>query len=298
MNHIEERTMIRLSAAVVLAALLWAPQAIAENPRIAIAPMQVEGEGLAQDQVALDNYLEGQMQQAKTISPIARAEAADAWKKASLIPIGGADQTVAVAAGKLLKADKVVWGKLANVGGKLTFWLKMVNTGSGELLFSKTYATGSSDEAAKKEFERNYILIAKELVATVTGQNAGEIDLTITAVCAAGVASLDKSGPSDVYVSVSVGDEIVGITSVKQNKSNPAWNESIGCKYRGEKIKFAFFDRDITKDEYIGSCALDGPTDGTYDIVFRFQGQEKKRGTFTVKFLQKKFEAVEKGKKD
>ena len=285
--------MIRktIVTAVAVAALFTTLHA--EKTRIALAPLQAEGTGLAQQQEAMGNYLEQQLLRAKLFTIIAGGELADQLKKLPADKAGALDQAAAVQAGKALRAGRIVWGKLTNAGGQLSFWLKLADPESGELLFSKSAAGTASDENTRREFEKQSLGVVNDLVAELSGQHRGEQDLTITAVSATNVASMDAMSPSDPYVTVTVGDQIVGTTSFKQNKSNPVWNESFQCSYRGEQIQFAFWDRDVTKDEYIGSCTVDGPKDGSYDIVKTVKGQQQKMGTFTVKFAIKQHSEIE-----
>ena len=281
-----------LIVAVVTAALLSGLQA-AEKPKIAMDQLQVEGEGLAQDQIALSNYLVGELQKTKSFAVVAGAELAELAKKTKAQPAAIVDPASAVQAGKLLKVNKVVWGKLSHAGQKFSFWLKMADVKTGKLLFSKSYAIESIGAEAKREFEKNTIIIAQDLIATVTGRNIGVSDMKIIVVGGTNITSMDAMSTPDVYVTAQVGDEIVGTTTFRQNSSNPSWNETFQCKYRGEKIKFAFFDRDLVKDEYIGSCILNEPKDGTYDIVNKSLGEARKKGALTVKFEVRKFEPVE-----
>jgi hypothetical protein len=269
-----------LAVCVLITAVLGSPL-LAEKPRIALTALQTEGEGLAGQREALGNYLEQELLKTKAFAVVAGSDIGDLLKQAGAQPGAVIDQGLAAQAGKILKAGKLVWGKLSDDGTKLTFWLKMVDTESGELLFSRTYASETAGEAARRDFEKNSLMIENELIAALTGRVSDERELKITAVGAAGILSMDAMSAADAYVSISVGDRIIGNTSFKQNRKNPVWNESFTCAYRGEKIRFAFFDRDLTKDEYIGSCELSEPKDGTYDII---ANHGKKAGTFMVKF--------------
>jgi hypothetical protein len=270
-----------LVVCLLITAVLCSPL-LAEKPRIALTALQVEGEGLAGQREALGNYLEQELLRTKDFAVVAGSDIGDLLKAANAQPGAVIDQTLAAQAGKILKAGKLVWGKLSNDGTKFTFWLKMVDTESGELLFSKTYTTGSASATAQHEFEKSSLMIENDLIATLTGKVSDERELQITAVGAAGIVSKDAMSAADPYVSIILGDRIIGNTSFKQNRKNPVWNETFTCTYRGEKIQFAFFDRDLTKDEYIGNCELTEPKDGTYDIM---AGHGKKVGTFMVKFL-------------
>jgi hypothetical protein len=269
-----------LAVCLLITAVLGSPL-LAEKPRIALTALQVEGEGLAGQREALNNYLEQELLKTKAFAVVAGSDLGDALKQANAQPGAAVDQAVAAQAGKVLKAGKLVWGKLVNDGKKFTFWLKMVDTESGELLFSKTYATEASTAAAQHEFETNTLMIENELISALTGKVSQERELKITVVGAAGLISKDAMSSPDAYVAVMVGDRIIGTTSFKQNRKNPVWYETFTCQYKGEKIQFAFFDRDLTKDEYIGSCELAAPKDGTYDILTR-EGQ--KAGTFMTEF--------------
>ncbi|MDI6740404.1 MAG: C2 domain-containing protein [Candidatus Edwardsbacteria bacterium] len=269
-----------LAVCALITAVLGSPL-LAEKPRIALTPLQVEGEGLAGQREALGNYLEQELLKTKAFAVLAGSDIGELLKQANVQPGAVIDQGLAAQAGKVLKAGKLVWGKLSNDGTKFTFWLKMVDTESGELLFSKTYASETASEAARHEFETNTLMIENELIAALTGKVSEERELKITAVGAAGLVSKDAMSSTDAYVAVIVGDRIIGTTSFKQNRKNPVWYETFTCAYKGEKIQFAFFDRDLTKDEYIGNCELAAPKDGTYDIM---AGHGKKVGTFMVEF--------------
>lgn len=269
-----------LTVSLLVAAALCAPL-FAEKPRIALTALQVEGEGLAGQREALNNYLEQELLKTKAFAVVAGSDIGDILNQAKAQPGTIIDQALAAQAGKILKAGKLVWGKLASDGKKFTFWLKMVDTESGELLFSKTYATETATATAQHEFETNTLMIENDLIAVLTGKVSEERELKITVVGAAGLISKDAMSSPDPYVAVMVGDRIIGTTGFKQNRKNPVWYETFTCAYKGEKIQFALFDRDLTKDEYIGSCAVAAPKDGTYDILTR-QGQ--KAGTIMVEF--------------
>ena len=285
--------MFRRTIIVVIAALALAAAALAEKSKVALVPLQAEGEGLAPQQEAMSNYLEQQLLRTKLFTIVAGPELAKQLLGTKATEGGALDLTSALQAGKAIGAGRIVWGKLSSAGSKLTFWLKMADPATGELVFSKSYDSEAGGENARREFEKQSLGVVNDLIATLTGQNQGEQDLTITAVSAANVASMDAMSPADPYVTVTVGDQIVGTTSFKQNKSNPVWNESFQCSYRGEPIRFSFWDRDVTKDEYIGSCTLDAPKDGSYDIVKIDKGQPKKMGSFTVKFAAKPHQLIE-----
>lgn len=270
---------------------LSAGLAHAQKTRIALDQIQAEGQSLAQTQTALGNYLAGELKRAKNVALVSGSELAEAMKKAQAAAIF--DKDAAVAAGKLAKAGAVVWGRMSDSGQKLSFWLKMVDVKSGRMLFAKSYSVDAGAEGARREFERNIVSIAQDLVATAAGTNKGLSELKITVVSGSNVSGMDAMSTPDVYATVQVGDEIVGTTGFRQNNANPSWNESFTAKYRGEKIKLSFFDRDLVKDEYIGSCVLDGPKSGTYDITGRHLGQAGKRGTVTLKFEVKPFQPVE-----
>ncbi len=218
-------------------------------------------------------------------------ELAEALKKSQVSAI--ADLEGAVAAGRLAKAGAVVWGRMADTGQRLSFWLKMVDVKTGRMLFAKSYSVDAGAEGSRREFERNIISITQDLVATATGSSKGLSMLYITLVGASGVKSMDAVSSPDVYATVQVGEEIVGTTAFKQNTSNPVWNETFPVRYRGEKIRISFFDRDLVKDEFIGSCTLSEPKSGRYDIMGRQLGQTVKKGTVDVKFEVKPFQPVE-----
>jgi hypothetical protein len=269
-----------LAVCVLITAVLCSPL-LAEKPRIALTALQVEGEGLAGQREALGNYLEQELLKTKAFAVVVGSDIGDLLKPDGPQPGAVIDQSLALKAGKALKVGRLVWGKLTNDGARFTFWLKMVDTESGELLFSKTFATGSASATAQHEFEKSSLMIENDLIAALTGKVPDEKELQITVVGAAGIVSKDAMSSPDPYVSVMVGDRIVGNTSFKQNRKNPVWNESFTCAYKGEKIQLAFFDRDLTKDEYIGNCELTEPKDGTYDIM---AGHGTKVGTVMVKF--------------
>ncbi len=256
---------------LVLAALC-APLS-AQKARVALTPLQVEGEGLAAQREALGNFLEQELLKSKAVSVVAAADVAGLTGAA-------VDLELAAKAGKLLKAGRLVWGKLANDGGRLSFWLKMVDTESGELLFSKSYAAEGT-AATRQEFEKQTLLIGNDLVSVLTGRGPDSRELTITVVGAAGLVSKDAMSSPDPYVAVMVGDRIIGTTTFKQNRKNPVWYESFTCTYRGEKIQFALFDRDLTKDEYIGNCEVAEPKDGTFEVT---AGGGKKVGSLMAEF--------------
>lgn len=263
----------------------------AERIKVALDHIKFEGESLAQTQTALANYLAGELKRSKNVVLISGNELAEALKKGQAGAI--ADKDAAVAAGRLAKAGAVVWGRMSDSGQKLSFWLRMVDVKSGKMLFAKSYSVDAGAEGARRDFERNIVSIAQDLVATAAGTNKGLSELRITVVGGANVSGMDAMSTPDVYATVQVGDEIVGTTGFRQNNANPSWNETFAAKYRGEKIKLSFFDRDLVKDEYIGSCVLDGPKSGTYDIAGRHLGQAGKRGTVTLKFELKPFHPVE-----
>jgi hypothetical protein len=263
----------------------------AERTKIALDQIYLEGQALAQTQTAVGNYLTGELKRAKNVALITGNELAEIMKKGSAAAI--ADKDAAVSAGKLAKAGAVVWGRMSDTGQKLSFGLKMVDVKTGKLLFSKSCSVDAGAEGARQEFERHIISIAQDLVATAAGANRNLSELKITVASASGVKSMDAVSTPDVYATVQVGEEIVGTTGFRQNNANPVWNETFTAKYRGEKIKLAFFDRDLVKDEYIGSCLLSEPKSGTYDIVGRHLGQDSKKGTVTLKFEVKPFQAVE-----
>jgi hypothetical protein len=272
--------MRTLTLAILAIAIISSPL-LAEKPRVALTALQAEGEGLAAQREALGNHLEQELLRTKSFAVVAGTDLGDLLKKAGAKPGATVDQALAVQAGKILKAGKLVWGKLVNDGGRLSFWLKMVDTESGELLFSKGYTSEGSGEAARHEFEKQSLVIGNELVATLTGKAPEEKELQITVAGAAGLVSKDAMSTPDAYAAVIVGEKIVGTTSFKQNRKNPVWNETFSFAYRGQKIQLAFFDRDLTKDEYIGSCELAEPKDGTYDIL---AGGGKKVGAVMVTF--------------
>jgi len=283
--------MYKAIAAIVLATCIASTGILAQKTKIAFDQIQVEGEALAQTQTALGNYLTGELKRAKNVALVSGNELAEILKQGSVQAI--TDKDAAVAAGKLAKAGAVVWGRLADAGQKLSFRLMMADVKSGKLLFSKSFSIEAASEGARREFEKNVASIAQDLVATVTGANRGLAELRITVAGAANVTSMDAMSTPDVYATVQVGEEIVGTTGFRQNNANPVWNETFTAKYRGEKIKLTFFDRDLVKDEYIGSCALSEPKSGTYDIMGRHLGQAKKMGSVTLNFEVKPFQAVE-----
>lgn len=277
---------------VILVCLaLSAGLAHAQRIRVALDQIQAEGQSLAQTQTALGNYLAGELKRAKNVALVSASELAEALKKGQAASI--ADREGAMAAGKLVRAGAVVWGRMSDSGQKLSFWLRMVDVKSGRMLFAKSYSVDAGAEGARRDFERNIVSIAQDLVATASGTNKGLSELKITVVGGANLSGRDAMSTPDVYATVQVGDEIVGTTGFRQNSANPSWNETFTVKYRGEKIKLSFFDRDLVKDEYLGSCALDGPKSGTYDIISRHLGQAAKRGTVTLKFEVKPFQPVE-----
>lgn len=282
---------MKKTAVVILCLALTSVMAHAQKIRIALDQIQAEGQSLAQTQTALGNYLAGELKRAKNVALVSGSELAEALKKGQAASI--ADKDGAIAAGKLAKAGAVVWGRMSDTGQKLSFWLKMVDVKSGKLLFSKSYAVDAGAEGARREFERNIVSIAQDLVATAAGTNKGLSELKITVVGGANISGMDAMSTPDVYATVQVGEEIVGTTGFRQNNANPTWNETFTAKYRGEKIKLSFFDRDLVKDEYIGSCVLDEPKSGTYEIAGRHLGQAGKRGTVTLKFEVKPFQPVE-----
>jgi len=276
--------MIRKIVAVAAVAFfLAASLSAAERIKVALDQIQVDGESLAQTQAALGNYLTGELNRAKNVSLVTGKDLADILKKGPATAIN--DKEGAVAVGKLARAGAVVWGKMSDAGQKLSFWLKMVDVRTGKLTFSKAFSVDAGTEGARREFERNMVSIAQDLVATAAGTNRGLSEISITVASASNVTGMDAMSTPDVYATVQVGEEIVGTTGFKQNNSNPSWNETFNAKYRGEKIKLTFFDRDLVKDEYIGSCVLDGPKSGTYDIMGKHLGQPGKKGVHWPWFL-------------
>lgn len=282
---------MRKVTAALMCLLLWAGLAAAQKTRIAMEQIQLEGQSLGQTQTALSSYLAGELKRVKNVVLVGGEELSEAMRKAQATAI--IDKETAVAAGKLAKARAVVWGRMSDSGQKLSFWLKMVDVKTGKLLFAKSYSVDAGADGAKRDFERNIVSIAQDLVAMAAGTNRGLSELKIIVASASGVRSMDAVSTPDVYATVQVGDEIIGTTGFKQNNANPAWNETFTAKYRGEKIKLSFFDRDLVKDEFIGSCVLDEPKSGTYDIVGRHLGQPGKKGTVTLRFEVKPFQAVE-----
>lgn len=282
---------MRKVTAALMCLLLWAGLAAAQKTRIAMEQIQLEGQSLGQTQTALSSYLAGELKRVKNVVLVGGEELSEAMRKAQATAI--IDKETAVAAGKLAKAGAVVWGRMSDSGQKLSFWLKMVDVKTGKLLFAKSYSVDAGADGAKRDFERNIVSIAQDLVAMAAGTNRGLSELKIIVASASGVRSMDAVSTPDVYATVQVGDEIIGTTGFKQNNANPVWNETFTAKYRGEKIKLSFFDRDLVKDEFIGSCVLDEPKSGTYDIVGRHLGQPGKKGTVTLRFEVKPFQAVE-----
>jgi hypothetical protein len=281
----------KLTALAVAVVCLTTVLSAAERIKVALDQIQSDGQSLAQTQTALGNFLAGELKRARNVALVSGSELAEALKKGQAASI--TDKDAAVAAGKLAKAGAVVWGRMSDSGQKLSFWLRMVDVKSGKMLFAKSFSVEAGAEGARREFERNIVSIAQDLVATAAGTNKGLSELRITVVGGANVSGMDAMSTPDVYATVQVGDEIVGTTGFRQNNANPSWNETFTAKYRGEKIKLSFFDRDLVKDEYIGSCVLDGPKSGTYDIAGRHLGQAGKRGTVTLKFEVKPFQPVE-----
>ncbi|MRR10524.1 hypothetical protein EG831_10730 [bacterium] len=99
--------MRTLTLAILAIAIISSPL-LAEKPRVALTALQAEGEGLAAQREALGNHLEQELLRTKSFSVLSGSDLGDLLKKAGAQPGASIDQALAVQAGKILKAGKLV----------------------------------------------------------------------------------------------------------------------------------------------------------------------------------------------
>lgn len=97
-------------------------------------------------------------------------------------------------------------------------------------------------------------------VASSSSSDAGEPgNLTIHIIEADGLLGVDKSGTSDPYVKVNVGEHNVLKTKVKKETLTPFWNESVSMPLTGDALSLRLIIKDhntIGGNTDLGECEV------------------------------------------
>lgn len=110
--------------------------------------------------------------------------------------------------------------------------------------------------------------------------------LTILVTAALGLPTLDDFSKTDCWLAIFVGQELVGTTKKIQDENSPYFNERFEIKnYSNEPILIKAFDKDMTKDEFIGQVTIKKPISGKYPIMFETaNGSIINRGQIEIGF--------------
>lgn len=273
--------------------LIFTTTYAADKERIAVSTFKAAGEGMEDAAENFGASIEEELFNSNLFTIINRTKTDDIIKEIRLQQTGLTDQSTALSAGKQLNVSKIIYGKVTRLNSQLTLRLWAVSVESGENIYIGSVTNDLNEEDGASKFAKEANKKIKEMIYKLTGKevvvgNSDEpeqTDLMVTLVQAIGVAEMDATSPSDVFVQIKVGDLFIGTTAKIQDAVNPYWNESFKYKnYKNELIYFYFYDKDLTKDEFIGSYYTSQPIDGVYDILVSINGTKYTRGKFKVKF--------------
>jgi hypothetical protein len=285
--------MLKNTLLIFFAFSLFANLSANEKERVAVSTFKASGEGMSEVAEELGAQIEEELFNSSLFTIINRTKTDDIIKEIKLQQTGLTDQSTALSAGKQLNVAKIIYGKVSRINNQLTLRLWAVNVESGENVYIGSATNDLSEEDATAKFTKEANKKIKEMIYKLTGTkvvvgNSDEPDpkdLTITLIQATDVTAMDETSDSDVFVQIKVGDLFVGTTNKIQDAKNPYWNESFRYKnYKNEFIYFYFYDKDLTKNEFIGSYYMTQPIDGIYDILVSINGVDYSRGKFKVKY--------------
>lgn len=93
--------------------------------------------------------------------------------------------------------------------------------------------------------------------------------LTILVTAVLGLPTLDDFSKTDCWIAIFVGKELVGTTKKISDENSPYFNETFEItNYSNQPIQIKAFDKDMTKDEFIGQVTIEKPISGKYPIMF------------------------------
>ncbi len=287
--------MYRKRTLALLLVLLVSTISFAEKPRIAIGHFSYDDDSTKKLAEMFADEIEEELIKTKLVSVVERDQIAQIAQEHKIQLSGITDQATTEKMGKLLNVQKIVLGKINHVGSTITFRVKAIAIETGETFFSKSVSVDIEDEVSKNDIAKEGNKMIQDLIYEITGerveisepQRAQVKNLTIILLDASNVFSADLSGDSDTFAEVFVGETYLNSTSVVMNNANPVWNQSFTYpNYQGQQIKIVFYDKDLTKNEYIGMYILSKPSSGEYPILIKKNdGQLYSRGKFRVNFL-------------
>lgn len=156
----------------------------------------------------------------------------------------------AVQTGRILGANRILFGNLTKLGGKFTLMLNYVDAETGEIIVSKRESAAIPIEEVDK------VLIYPMVEGMFTAvQKTTKVAIVIKQCI--GIPGKDLLDKSDPYVEVTVGEKVLGRTRTYSNSSNPIYNDRFEIsEYNDEPIVLRVYDEDLGGAEFIGGVVI------------------------------------------
>lgn len=274
-NLILKDSIVNLIRKSIAVALLLSCRLFAQSETVAILPFEAPGGVDSTTASAVTEFVQNAFAQHSIYKVLERKQIQKILREQSFQLTGATES--AVEAGKLLAVNRIAIGSITKLGKEFTLVMNLVDVETGEVLKSEK----KSAQISIEDIDNILIDPMVELLLSVKRRSG----FTLVVKKGTGIHKKDALSESDVWVQVSVGNQLVGRTEKIQDSNSPEFNDRFDVsEYSGEPIILTVYDHDVNSEDLIGNVTISGPKSGRYPIIGTIDGQNYNLGQIEVVF--------------
>ncbi len=254
-----------------LALLLGAcPVVMAQELRVSLGDFRIEGDRARLTAARIGGLIEAELLKLPGIRVVERKEKAQVFQEQAVQQSGATDLATAVELGKNLNVDRIIFGTVEDIAGKVHITLKVVKVENSELVFSESGEALSNDE---KGLPKLYYDLAERLLSSLSGRVVSIVRPSgpqrLVVILREGDINSEIKLPkrAEILAMLLVEETVVDSVVVARRTGWGQWNvRLVAPQYQAQAASINFYVKSRGQRQLLGGCHFETMDDGVYSF--------------------------------